>query len=197
MNTSRGVTALAVVLLLAGCTLGPRENLPGGGAINIGTVPLIDVADRAPAPEACGQVVAGPAVQEADLCLADLGGGPTLVNFWASWCGPCAAEVPELIDVAANYDGEVELLGVNLQDTATNARSFERDQQVTYPSLFDRGAAIAAAFGGIAPEALPSTILIDGEGRVAVRLFGAVTGDILEPYLDALLAEGASAADGA
>lgn len=131
------------------------------------------------------------------LSLSAYSGQPVVVNFWASWCGPCAAEVPELIDVAANYDGEVELLGVNLQDTATNARSFERDQQVTYPSLFDRGAAIAAAFGGIAPEALPSTILIDGEGRVAVRLFGAVTGDILEPYLDALLAEGASAADGA
>ncbi len=177
---------LAVAVVLTGCTLGTNENIPGGGAINIETVPLIEAADRAAAPQSCGTTL-----QDEELCLPDLVGSPTLVNFWASWCGPCATEAPHLVDIADAYEGQVDLVGVNVQDSATNAQSFERDQQVNYPSIFDDDASVAAAFGGIAPEALPSTILIDAEGRVAVRLFGAVSAVTLEPYLDALLAEAA------
>ncbi|CAN5173190.1 TlpA disulfide reductase family protein [soil metagenome] len=181
----RGLPALIVLLaLLAGCTLGVSENEPGGGAINITTVPLIAVGDRAPGPGVCGETL-----DDDDLCLEALSGSPTLVNFWASWCGPCAREVPELIDIATEYDGRAHLVGVNAQDSRTNARSFERDQGVNYPSLFDDDSSIAAAFGGIAPEALPSTILLDAESRVAVRIFGAVSAATLRPYLDALLLE--------
>ncbi len=176
---------LAFVVFAAGCTLGTQENNPGGGAINIDTVPLIAAADRDDAPDVCGETLAGE-----DLCLADLAGTPVLVNFWASWCGPCAREIPELVAVDADYGEELALVGVNVQDTVVNARSFERDQGVTYPSFHDEGAVIAAAFGGIAPEALPSTILLDADHRVAVRLFGAVNRSQLQPYLDALV-EGA------
>lgn len=177
---------LAFVVFLTGCTLGTAENDPGGGAINITSVPLIEPAERVEGPEACGVTLQGE-----DLCVADLTGTPTLVNFWASWCGPCATEVPELVEVATAYEGRVDLVGVNIEDTETNARSFERDQRVNYPSLYDRGALIAAQFGGIAPEALPSTILLDADGRVAVRLFGAVSQATLVPYLEALLEEAA------
>jgi thiol-disulfide isomerase/thioredoxin len=179
--------ALGAVLLTA-CTLGaPESGLPGG-AISIETVPLIAAGDRDPAPAVCGQVVtggaaAGGAAAEEEICLADFAGTPVLVNFWASWCGPCAREIPELVDVAAAYEGRLQVLGVNVQDSRTNARSFERDQGVDYPSLFDPGATIASRFEGIAPQALPSTILVDAEQQVAVRLFGAVSRDQLEPYL--------------
>ncbi|WP_370328272.1 TlpA family protein disulfide reductase [Euzebya sp.] len=180
----RLLLAAAALALLAGCTLGVAENSPGGGAINIETVPLVDVAERQPAPDVCGETLEGD-----ELCLADLTGTPVLVNFWASWCGPCAAEVPELVDVADAYDGQVSVIGVNTQDSRTNARSFERDQGVDYPSFFDPGAAIAAQFGGIAPEALPSTILVDADGGIAVRLLGAVSRPQLEPYLAELIAD--------
>lgn len=178
-------TALIVLALLApACTLGAPEAGGGGGAINVGSVPLLAIADRTPAPDVSGETLDG-----RPLALADLEGRPTLVNFWASWCGPCAREIPELVEVAAAFDGQVHLLGVNVKDSHANARAFERDQGVTYPSLFDPAATIAAQFGGIAPEALPSTILLDAEHRVAVRLFGAVTAAQLRPYLDELLAE--------
>lgn len=181
LTTRTLVSVLA--LLLAGCTLGVAENTPGGGAINIDTVPLIDAADREAAPDVCGETLDGD-----DLCLEDFAGTPVLVNFWASWCGPCAREVPELVDVADAYAGEVHVVGVNTQDTRTNARSFERDQDVDYPSFFDPGAIIAAEFGGIAPSALPSTILVDADGRTAVTLLGAVSRAQLEPYLAELTA---------
>ncbi len=170
-----------LVLLLGACSLGTPEGGRPGGAINIESVPLIDAVDREAAPDVCGDVVDGGL-----LCLADYAGTPLLVNFWASWCGPCAREIPELVDVAANYEGRLQLVGVNVQDSIANARSFERDQGVTYPSLFDPGATIAAGFGGIAPAALPSTILLDADHRVAVRLFGAVSRAQLDPYLKEL-----------
>jgi thiol-disulfide isomerase/thioredoxin len=178
----RALAALAAVLALAGCTLGaPESGLPGG-AISIETVPLIADGQRPAAPEVCGETTDG-----GELCLADFAGTPVLVNFWASWCGPCAREIPDLVEVAAAYDGDLQVLGVNVQDTLTNARSFERDQSVTYPSLHDPAATIASRFEGVAPQALPSTVLVDADGDVAVRLFGAVRRDQLEPYLDELV----------
>jgi thiol-disulfide isomerase/thioredoxin len=175
---------LAALVMLSGCTLGTQENNPGGGAISIDTVPLIAEDEREPAPDVCGETLQGD-----PLCLEDLAGTPVLVNFWGSWCGPCAREIPELIGVAEDYGDDLQVIGVNEQDTLVNARSFERDQGVNYPSLFDDGAVIAAQFGGIAPEALPSTILLDAEQRVAVRLFGAVRREQLQPYLDALTSD--------
>lgn len=176
--------ALLLAVAAAACTLGIGEVEPPGGAVNDRLVPLIAPAERDEAPE-----VAGETVQGQPLALADFAGDPTLVNFWGSWCGPCAREIPELVQIAEEYDGRVQVLGVNARDSRENAASFERDQGVTYPSLFDPPAAIAAQFGGIAPAAFPSTLLLDREHRVAVRLFGAVTASTLRGYLDDLLAE--------
>lgn len=176
---------LTAAVLLGGCTLGVAENTPGGGAININSMPLIAPDDREPAPEVCGETIDGDR-----LCLADLPATPVLVNFWASWCGPCAREVPALVALADDYGDAIQVVGVNEEDTRVNARSFERDQGVDYPSWFDEGAVIAASFGGVAPEALPSTILLDGEHRIAVRLLGAVSRAQLEPYLDELISTG-------
>lgn len=177
-----------LVVALAGCTLGAPENNPGGGALGINDFPLIAQGDREPAPDFCGSTI-----QEETLCLADLPDHPVLLNFWASWCGPCAREMPALIATAADYGDQISVVGVNEQDSRVNARSFERDQQVTYPSLFDEGAVIAAQFGGIAPEALPSTILLDAEHRVAVRLFGERDQAQLASYLDELTTENLTA----
>jgi hypothetical protein len=74
-----------------------------------------------------------------------------------------------------------------VKDDVANARTFERDFGITYPSWQDPAAAIAASFGGIGPAALPSTILLDRDHRVAVRLFGAVSGARLAPYLEELV----------
>ena len=177
---------LAFVVFVSGCTLGIAENEAGGGQIfGGGAITLIPEADRDPAPAVCGPTVA----DGTELCLATMEGTPTLVNFWASWCGPCAREIPELVDLHAEYADTADLVGVNVEDSEVNARSFERDQAVTYPSWHDDGSVIAGQFGGIAQEALPSTLLLDAEHRVALRLFGAVSADQVRPYLDQLISE--------
>jgi thiol-disulfide isomerase/thioredoxin len=140
--------------------------------------------DRPAAPDLVAETLDGET-----LALSELS-GPVVVNFWASWCGPCVTEAPELRNVALGYeDRGVSVVGVNVRDTPVNARRFESDLDIPFPSWADPSSQIAASFGGIGPAGLPSTLVLDAEHRVAVRLFGAVTYTQLREYLEPLLAE--------
>jgi thiol-disulfide isomerase/thioredoxin len=173
-------------LLLAACTATSTEALPGGAFVEGAGASFVPPAERSPAPAVSGTTLDGE-----ELALADLP-GPVVVNFWASWCGPCVQEAPDLAAVHEQYgDRGVSVIGVNIRDAVTNARRFEADLGVPYPSWHDEAATIAASFGGVGPGAVPTTILLDAEHRVAARLFGAVTFPQVRGYLDRLLDEAA------
>lgn len=175
---------LSLTLLATGCATGNATESEGDFVAGDGSVRTFSPAEREPAPAVTGTTLDGEALDLADL------EGIVVVNFWASWCGPCATETPHLVAIANEYsDRGVSVLGVNVKDQPANARSFEREFSVPYPSLYDEAAAIAASFGGIGPAALPSTIILDAQHRVAVRAFGAVDAAKVSRYLDALLAE--------
>jgi thiol-disulfide isomerase/thioredoxin len=111
-----------------------------------------------------------------------------VVNFWASWCGPCRAEQPALSAVARGWrDRGVVLIGVNVQDTRAAALAYVDEFQVPYPSLFDRSAQIAAKLPAVA---LPTTFILDRDGVIAYQLTGKTTVPILRARLDGLLARG-------
>ena len=185
-RAARSTIALAwlgVALLLAGCS-GARGEPGGGFVAGDGSSAAIPAAERDAAP-----AVEGTTLQGEPLALADLE-GPVVVNFWASWCGPCVKEAPALRNVARAYEGRVTFVGVNVKDQPAAARAFERNFRIPYPSWEDEAAAIAASFGGIGPAALPSTIVLDAQHRVAARLFGAVDEARLSAQLDLVLSEG-------
>jgi thiol-disulfide isomerase/thioredoxin len=174
---------LAVLALaLAGCAGSAQGAAPEGYVAGDGAA-VIAPADREPAPDVVQTTLDGDT-----LSLGDLE-GPVVVNFWASWCGPCVQEAPALRNVAKAYEGRVNFVGVNVKDQAAAARNFEQDFDVGYPSWHDESASIAASFGGIGPAALPSTLILDAEHHVAVRLFGAVTEPQLSAHLDSVLEE--------
>ena len=176
--------ALTCAFALAGCSGQGGDGT--GGRNYVGAEPstqIITAADREAAPDVSGDTLDGE-----QIALADLR-GPVVVNFWASWCGPCAKEAPELEALSKQYKGEVSFIGVNVKDGKAAAQAFERNFGVTYPSWEDPAATIAASFGGIGPAALPSTLVLDAEHRVAVRFFGAVDGARLGPVLDGMLSE--------
>ncbi len=111
-----------------------------------------------------------------------------VVNFWASWCGPCRAEQPALAAVARAYrDRRVAFIGVNVQDTRAAALAYTRELRVPYPSLFDPGAQTATRLRAVA---LPTTFILDRGGVIAYQLTGKTTVPILEARLEALLAHG-------
>lgn len=182
MPAPRFLAAL-LLLLVAACSAGAAAE-EGTGFIAGDGVNDIPAAERQPAPDIVATTLTGE-----ELAL-DAMEGPVVVNFWASWCGPCAEEAPDLAAVSQAYAAEgVTVVGVNLDERAANALTFERDFDIPYPSWADPSGTIAARFGGLGPAALPTTILLDADHRVASRLFGAVTARQLSVRLDSLLGE--------
>jgi thiol-disulfide isomerase/thioredoxin len=114
-------------------------------------------------------------------------GSVLVVNFWASWCGPCRVEQPELSRAARAYRGRgVRFLGINVRDSHGAAQSYAEEFKIPYPSLFDQAALMAVRLQAVA---LPSTFILDRDGVVAYRLTGKTTTSILSARLDKLLSQ--------
>lgn len=128
-------------------------------------------AERAAAPVDVEVPVLGGDGEE--LSLGDLAGNVVVVNIWGSWCGPCRREQPALNDAATVLaDEPVVFLGVNVSDTEPNALAHEREFEMTYDSVFDPDASYAARFEGVGAAAVPTTMIVDPDGRLAITLIG-------------------------
>lgn len=179
---SRTVAAVLALLavLVGACSGGANAaecELPG---VRSGLCP-IPPDEREAVPDDEVEVLdADAAVGEADdaadtMSLDDLRGEVVVLNFWASWCGPCRAEQPELNAAAETLpDDAVTFLGVNIEDAEIDAGSYIDEFDVPYDSVFDPSNAYASRFGGIGPRSIPSTIVVDERGRVAVRIAGTI-----------------------
>ncbi|WP_232527932.1 TlpA family protein disulfide reductase [Microbacterium suaedae] len=113
------------------------------------------------------------------LSSEDTAGKVTVVNFWYASCGPCIVEAPDLEQVWQEYqDDDVAFVGVNIYDQADTARSFAKDNGVTYPSIVDvNTGSVKLAFADATPiQATPTTLVLDREGRVAARIIGQLEG---------------------
>jgi thiol-disulfide isomerase/thioredoxin len=89
---------------------------------------------------------------------------PAVFNLWASWCGPCRAELPVFQRFTDASGGSVEVLGVVTQDTRTAAAAFAEDVSVTFPSVFDADSTVQRS--GLTPVVLPVTLFVDADGHV-------------------------------
>jgi len=118
------------------------------------------------------------------LSTADLPGRVTLINFWATWCAPCAEEVPDLVGLQATYGDRVRIVGVSVDEASRRplVDEFLARHQVNYPVAMADDAVIAA-FGVIG---LPTSIVIDGAGNVVKTHRGRVSRDMLDADLQTL-----------
>lgn len=186
-----GVALAAVALLLTGCTADPlaEDYLNGGNENYITGSGIVEVpaAQRAEPVDFEGVTETGETVSRSDF-----DGEVVVVNFWYADCPPCRAEAPDLVALSDQYaGGGASFLGVNIYDGAERALSFAREFDVEYPSLLDsRSGEVRLAFAGeVPPKAVPTTFVLDAEGRIAARILGqlqersildTIIGDVIE-----------------
>lgn len=113
--------------------------------------------------------------------LAEYRGTPLVVNFWASWCPSCAAEMPAFESVYQSFKGKVEFLGINNNDNREAALELARSTGVTYRLAEDPRGEAFAALGGVG---MPTTLLIDGSGGVVERVAGGLSEDQLTALIE-------------
>ena len=114
--------------------------------------------------------------KDAAVALSDYAGKVVVVNFWGSWCSPCRAESDDLNAAAAALAGQgVQFLGVNVRDTREAGADFLNSKQVGYPSIFDPSMRTLLSIRGYPSGSIPSTIVIDRQGRVAHVWLQAIT----------------------
>ena len=124
-------------------------------------------------------------MHDADYKLSSLKGKVVLVNFWASWCAPCLAEIPEFIKVRDQLHGEgFEIVGISTDDTPQQLRDFAAKYKTNYPLLQVTGEA-EEAYGPV--FGLPTSILVGRDGSVCKRVFGPLSKEQLEKEVKSLL----------
>ncbi len=184
------LTAAAAVLTLAGCSSsgGSTGDAQAGFIVGNGGVDTVPLSGRHAAPNVSGSTLDG-----GHAALADYQGKIVVLNLWGSWCSPCRAEAKGLEQVYEKYkDQGVQFLGINTRDTSqTNAQQFEQVNGITYPSLYDPDGTQILKFpkGSLNPQSIPTTIVIDRQGRIAARAMKALPSEDLESMLAPILAE--------
>lgn len=171
--------AVAALTLLAGCSSDPLADQYSAGTTKNyisgeGTVSEIAPADREAPVSFTGETDSGETVSSDDYA-----GEVLVLNFWYAGCPPCRVEAPDLEKLNASFAGEgVSFLGVNVRDQAAQSLSFAEEFGITYPSVMDAddGNLLLAFSGTVAPNAVPTTLVIDKEGRVASRILGGIEG---------------------
>jgi len=166
----RPLALLVSLLLLAGCS-GLSGTGDKGYITGAGVPEEVASADRGDPVTLTGDDLEGEPVD-----LADLRGKPVVVNVWASWCPPCIAEQPDLNEAADQLGDDVAFVGVNIRDASRDdATAFVRDLEVGYPSIYSGdGAALFAFAGTLGPRSIPSTVVLDAEGRIAASVQGRI-----------------------
>jgi cytochrome c biogenesis protein CcmG/thiol:disulfide interchange protein DsbE len=117
--------------------------------------------------------------------IADWRGGPVVINFWATWCIPCAQEHPYLVQAAQAYaDKGVHFLGIVYGDDPDKARAWLDERGSAYPTVLDPGRRVAIDFGVVG---VPETFFLDKSGQIMRKISGPVQPSVMVRTLDSLL----------
>jgi len=191
--TARPLVALLalIALVTTGCSsldgTGDKGYISGDGQIT-----AIDPVDRGKPISLAGEDLDGN-----PLSLDDLRGQVVVVNYWWSACPPCRVEQPGLNDAATELGDEAAFVGINIRDlSADQGKAYVRSFEVPYPSVYDpSGRALLAFSGVLSRNAIPSTLVLDKQGRVAATVIGSVPGTRTIPDLVADLVDEGSAGE--
>ncbi|WP_330331063.1 TlpA family protein disulfide reductase [Streptomyces sp. NBC_00536] len=183
----------ALTLTACGDSAGGSKSAGSGGGNYVtgpGGISTVAKGKRDDAPKLDGETVDGKT-----LDTTTLKGKVVVLNVWGSWCPPCRAEAPYFAKVSkelADAGKDIAFVGINTRDNSKqNAVSFEENFGITYPSLYDPDGKLMLRFpkGTLNAQSIPSTIVLDKEGKIAARTLVAVNEEQLRKMIDPLLAE--------
>ena len=189
-------TLLILCLVFVGLMLGAAglyntlaDDVQPGGLV---TTPPETQAPSQPEPEATETHPTDPPANIApDFTMLDMDGNevtlesffgkPIILNFWASWCGPCKMEMPELQNFYEKYGEDIHFLLVSVDDSADTAKAFIKEEGYSFPVYFDTTSLGAYTYGA---SSIPLTFFIDAEGNLTAYYMGAMSKDILQQGVD-------------
>lgn len=181
---------LALVLLLGaayllyaklGSSIAPNQLSAQGAQDSAGGAPGVSSQQPQPVPAPDFTVYDGDGNA---VHLSDYVGKPVVMNFWASWCGPCQMEMPDFQAKHEELGGEVQFLMINMtggRETLDSAQKFIAEQGYTFPVFYDTDSDAAITYGAYS---LPTTYFIDAEGNAVAQATGAINGEILQTGID-------------
>jgi peroxiredoxin len=161
------------VMILFGTGFG--ERLFGTGAPRLGGGAVQSAAVDQPAPDFKLETLSGERIQ-----LSELRGKPVLINFWATWCGPCIEEMPTIEKYYDQYKNDIRVLAVNDDEPLADVEKFVSDQGLTFDILLDPGAKVQSLYR---LRGYPTSFIVDSEGIVRVQHIGPMSEKQLEGYL--------------
>jgi thiol-disulfide isomerase/thioredoxin len=180
---------IAALLLLASFSLTACSETPkasntyqsGDGAVTEFKQP-----DRKPAVSWSGTTS-----DNQQISSENLTGVVTVMNFWYASCPPCRREMPDLVALSDEFNGKAQFIGVNVRDSADTANAFKKTFKVNYPTLMDAtdGSVVLSFTSVVAPSAVPTTLVIDRQGKVAARILGLADKSILRTLIQTVIDE--------
>ena len=167
-------------LLLTSCAGGGLSNSSENSYVaGSGSAAYIKQSDRRDAPNFSGKTLT-----TGDITLNS--NQVTVINVWASWCAPCRAEAPLLQEFSIQYP-QVQFAGVLTRDNISSAKAFYENFKLTYPTFIDDSILVGFK-GSLIPNAIPTTLIIDKQGKVAVRISGEATVATFKKMLEKVIA---------
>jgi thiol-disulfide isomerase/thioredoxin len=163
---------VAALALVAACSGGIGSPVAQSGYVQGTEIKVFPLDQRVAAPPLTGGTLDG-----STFSLAAQRGHVVVINIWASWCSPCRAEAPALEQVAKDTQAAgVRFVGLNTRDQNSQATAFLQNDGITYPSLVDPDGTLQLAFDHtVPPQSVPSTLVIDRQGRIAAAFVQPVT----------------------
>ncbi|NDZ82550.1 TlpA family protein disulfide reductase [Streptomyces sp. SID10853] len=186
-----GAVVAVSALALSACGSGAKVSSSQGSRYVTSSSGIVTAAKsgRQTAPELSGKTIEGKTLDVNSAYKGKI----VVLNVWGSWCPPCRAEAGNLAKVSRDLKSKgVEFVGINTRDTSTGpAKAFEKSYDVPYPSLYDPTGKLLLRFpsGSLNPQAIPSTVVIDRDGKIAARKAGGVEEDTLRKMIDPLITE--------
>jgi len=182
--------ALVLFCLFVSACATPNASIQNSGDAGFisgdGTATFLQVEQRNSAPELTALDFEGKSID-----LKDFKNKVIVLNVWGSWCGPCRKEASELQALyLKNKESGVEFIGINIRDSKVSAEKFITNFGITYPNIFDRDGVKLLGFKDTLPaNAIPSTLLIDKNGKVAARQLGPIDRALVQGFISSLVDE--------